>query len=139
VLALHDVDDPRDTTPPRSLAAFFKVASQQADRVENTALALFDRIVNSPAGPGNGKWNIDLSHEVDKPNKIWRLKVGRAHRIYYFKDDSNRTIVCTHCSKKSSGKVDKADVKKAVLAKARYEELLTVETHDNPAPNRRTH
>lgn len=58
-------------------------------------------------------------HEVDKPNRIYEFIKGPL-RLFFFKGQNGQIAVCTSGGRKTSGKVDRSVVAKAVRYRDQY-------------------
>lgn len=63
---------------------------------------------------------------VNKTNKIYELKSGKL-RLFYFKGSDNLIIVCTSLSRKTSQKVNQAEVERAIKYKNEFERANSVD------------
>ncbi len=77
-----------------------------------------------------GSDGLDTEHIyskcVNKTNKIYELKSGKL-RLFYFKGSNNLIIVCTSLSRKTSQKVNQAEVERAIKYKNEFERANDVD------------
>lgn len=94
------------------------LANNYSGSVENLQ-ALIVRISDDQRGP-----NLlpdEISHYVDKKEKIWEFISGDIRLLWFYSNSVRKVIICSHAFIKKSRKTPKSDIAKAIRIKKQYE------------------
>ena len=69
---------------------------------------------------GPTQFDDNISHSVDKKNKIWEFIAGRLRLLWFYSPVKNQVIICSHVFLKKSQNTPKSEIKRAVKLKKSY-------------------
>jgi hypothetical protein len=82
-------------------------------------LAIIETASEEVSGPQC--FDDSTSHYVDQNNKIYEFVAGRLRLLWFYSPQARKVVICSHVFMKSSQKIPKSEVRKAIKVKEEYE------------------
>ena len=82
-------------------------------------LSIIEMASEDSLGPTK-QFNDNISHSVDKKNKIYEFIAGKLRLLRFYSPVKNQVIICSHVFLKKSQNTPKREIKRAVNLKKSY-------------------
>ena len=97
---------------------FLKKLNPKYSESRNRLLNIIEMASEESTGPT--QFHDNISHIVDKENKIWEFIAGRLRLLWFYSPVKNQVIICSHVFFKKSQNTPKREIKRAVNLKKSY-------------------
>ncbi|MEA2084578.1 MAG: type II toxin-antitoxin system RelE/ParE family toxin [Thermodesulfobacteriota bacterium] len=105
------------------ILTFLRKLNPQYSGSRNRLLNIIEMASEESTGPT--QFHDNISHYVDKENKIWEFIAGRLRLLWFYSPVKNQVIICSHVFLKKSQNTPKSEIKRAVKLKKSYFQAAT--------------